>query len=96
MNAEQEESNFEENHFMEEGEEEADRTIVDSNIEYYYTESESEPEDLKEREETATRLKEFHRQHLDMFVKSSKKLTSEFVGIKSGKVKEACASKKRQ
>ncbi len=94
MNFEQDESNFEENHFMEEGEEEADPTIVDSNIEYYYTESESEPEDLKEREEIATRLKEFHRQHLDLFVKSSKKLTSEFVGIKSGRVKEA--SKKRQ
>ena len=62
-----------------------DDTLIDSNIEYYYTESESEPEDYKEKEETAAKLKEYHRGLLDSFVKSKHKLRSEFLGVTSSK-----------
>ena len=59
-----------------------DQTEVDSNIEYYYTESESEQEDQKLKEQTAEELRKKHLDLFNSFVKSKTKLKSEFMGLK--------------
>ena len=54
------------------------QTQIDSNIEYYYTDSDSEPEDAKDKARIAEETRNKHREFFARFIKSTEKLRTEY------------------